>query len=1058
MSKSLGNVIEPFEVVRALRRRRAALLRVREVRFGQDGEVSPEGFEQRYTSELANEYGNLASRTLAMIERYRDGVVPEAEPPADLAAEFEGLREAVCGAHRRGRADAGARRDLAPRQAPEPLRPGRGAVEARQGRRARPTSSTRCSTGSPRGCASCRCCCTRSCRSRPSGCSPRSGARTARSTTRALGAVGRRRAARRARPALPARRGARDLRGLSERRDRHPLPPRLLQAGRRRAGRPRARGRASRGSRPSGMDGADDRARARGGARAFDGGVGDRRPPPAQRRRASGPTTSRRSSAPPPRPASSRSARPGLDYYRDYAPRDDQRRAFEAQLDLAARLGLPVAIHTRAAEDDTFAILARARRRDPDRDPALLLGARPARRGRRARLRLLVRRQRHVPEGRPTSRRRRASCRPTAAGRDRLAVPRAAAGARQAERAGQRRPHRAIRRRAARRLLRRARAHRRGQRRARPRAGEPACAAPGEHAAPARVRRPPEPRARPELPDRRQHPRRHRPRRRAGRRRRRARGRRRARRAVRVPRAARRRTCTSSRSTARSRAPLEDALAPFDNTTLHFADAVKLDLGALDPAPTKVVANLPYGVAATVLLQLDRGAARRRPSGSRWSSARSPSGSPPRPAGASTARPRCSPSSPATCASCAACPRTVFHPAPNVESALIVMRRHRPAPAPEVAALVHAAFAHRRKALAGSLALVPGAPDDIRAATRAALERIGQPADARAERARRPPTGPASPTRSAASASRRLRPAMTGGADDLGDRPTRARDDRPRSYADTAPSASSPTRRSTSSSTSAVRAPTGCTRSARCSRRSTSPTRSTSARPTRRGPLPRRRRAQPRARGARGLPRARAAAAARGRDRASASRSPPASAAAAPTPPPSCAPPTRSPARRSTPTTCASSAPASAPTSRARSSPATRSCRAWASRSSRSSLPPLARVLVPCADGLSTRAVYAELDRRGDGARRRSTRSRCASSRPTPQRSSPRSRTTSSRRRSRCGPSSRTRSPPCARPARSAPRSAAPARPASASSRPRADAEPPPPRSRGALAVSLRGR
>ena len=48
----------------------------------------------------------------------------------------------------------------------------------------------------------------------------------------------------------------------------------------------------------------------------------------------------------------------GLDYYRDYAPHTDQRRAFEAQLDLAARLNLPVAIHTRAAEDDTFAILA----------------------------------------------------------------------------------------------------------------------------------------------------------------------------------------------------------------------------------------------------------------------------------------------------------------------------------------------------------------------------------------------------------------------------------------------------------------------------------------------------------------------------------------------------------------------------------------------------------------------------------------------------------------------------------------------------------------------------
>jgi len=47
----------------------------------------------------------------------------------------------------------------------------------------------------------------------------------------------------------------------------------------------------------------------------------------------------------------------GLDYYRDYAPRADQHRAFEAQLELAARAELPVVIHTRAAEDDTFARL-----------------------------------------------------------------------------------------------------------------------------------------------------------------------------------------------------------------------------------------------------------------------------------------------------------------------------------------------------------------------------------------------------------------------------------------------------------------------------------------------------------------------------------------------------------------------------------------------------------------------------------------------------------------------------------------------------------------------------
>ena len=48
----------------------------------------------------------------------------------------------------------------------------------------------------------------------------------------------------------------------------------------------------------------------------------------------------------------------GLDYYRDYAPRDAQLRVFEAQLELAAELGKPVVIHTRAADEDTLAALA----------------------------------------------------------------------------------------------------------------------------------------------------------------------------------------------------------------------------------------------------------------------------------------------------------------------------------------------------------------------------------------------------------------------------------------------------------------------------------------------------------------------------------------------------------------------------------------------------------------------------------------------------------------------------------------------------------------------------
>jgi TatD DNase family protein len=47
----------------------------------------------------------------------------------------------------------------------------------------------------------------------------------------------------------------------------------------------------------------------------------------------------------------------GLDYYRDYAPKEDQQRAFDAHLELASDLGLPVVIHTRQAEEDTFAAL-----------------------------------------------------------------------------------------------------------------------------------------------------------------------------------------------------------------------------------------------------------------------------------------------------------------------------------------------------------------------------------------------------------------------------------------------------------------------------------------------------------------------------------------------------------------------------------------------------------------------------------------------------------------------------------------------------------------------------
>jgi methionyl-tRNA synthetase len=96
MSKSLGNVMDPFTVMETFGTDALRYYVFREVGFGQDGSVSPEGFETRYTTELANEYGNLASRTLAMIARYREGTVPDAEPPAELRPDFEGLAERVC--------------------------------------------------------------------------------------------------------------------------------------------------------------------------------------------------------------------------------------------------------------------------------------------------------------------------------------------------------------------------------------------------------------------------------------------------------------------------------------------------------------------------------------------------------------------------------------------------------------------------------------------------------------------------------------------------------------------------------------------------------------------------------------------------------------------------------------------------------------------------------------------------------------------------------------------------------------------------------------------------
>ena len=95
MSKSLGNVLDPFEVMDRYGTDALRYYCFREVSFGQDGAVSTAGFESRYETELANDYGNLASRTLAMIVRYRDGQVPFADADPALAPDFDGIAEEI---------------------------------------------------------------------------------------------------------------------------------------------------------------------------------------------------------------------------------------------------------------------------------------------------------------------------------------------------------------------------------------------------------------------------------------------------------------------------------------------------------------------------------------------------------------------------------------------------------------------------------------------------------------------------------------------------------------------------------------------------------------------------------------------------------------------------------------------------------------------------------------------------------------------------------------------------------------------------------------------------
>jgi 16S rRNA (adenine1518-N6/adenine1519-N6)-dimethyltransferase len=176
---------------------------------------------------------------------------------------------------------------------------------------------------------------------------------------------------------------------------------------------------------------------------------------------------------------------------------------------------------------------------------------------------------------------------------------------------------------------------------------------------------------------------------------------------------------------------LRERLAGRVNVSLDFGDALTLDLGALVPPPTKLVANLPYNIATPLVAESLDGL----PSVEAWCVMVQREV-----ADRFFAEPGTKAYGSVSVLVQLAAEKTGFHPVsrnvfrprPNVDSALVAFRRKGPLPPdyPQVKAVVGAAFAHRRKQLPNSLELAGLA---ARQDAAAALEQIGRDASTRAE-------------------------------------------------------------------------------------------------------------------------------------------------------------------------------------------------------------------------------------------------------------------------------------------------------------------------------------